>query len=278
LRSIPPGHRVFAYRRPAECFHPAGDLFRSFTPPSASLTFKPRCFSRPRSTPKPGVTAPRLSFTALQHSHVNSPFIALLSKCPEDVALSPRKSRPQGLATLSTVSARSHPEASFSFPRSWASPFEALLLPDDRRNVSVPPLRSRAFLRNLFGLGSALQRVPPIRKAAPLFATERIRFGQGHCFLRVSGLSGFPSGLRIRQVSLPSNNPCGIGSRHLSRSAFASPLGCYRRPARHLPFQGAGLSGLSAVRSRVLFEPSTPADYFFILRIPRLLPAARPLS
>jgi hypothetical protein len=68
LRSIPPGPRVFAPRSPVQCLHRTGDLSCPSTPPSASLTFKPRRFPRPRSTPKPGSTAPRLSFFALQHS------------------------------------------------------------------------------------------------------------------------------------------------------------------------------------------------------------------
>lgn len=193
LRSIPPGPRVFAPSRLVQCLHRTSDLSCPSTPPSASLTFKPRRLTRPRSTPKPGSAAPRLSFYALQHSHVSEPFNAPLSGCPEDVALSLRKSRPRGLATPSAVSARSHLEAFSSFRRSWASPFEALLLTDGRECVSAFPFRSGAFSRNLFGLGSALQRFTPAGEAVPLYATGRIRSGRGPCSHRVSGLSGTPS-------------------------------------------------------------------------------------
>lgn len=54
-------------------------------------------------------------------------------------------------------------EASFSSQRSWASPFEAFLLPDGRKSVSTLPLRSDASLSNLVGLTPAFQRLAPIR-------------------------------------------------------------------------------------------------------------------
>jgi hypothetical protein len=68
LRSIPPGLRVLAPGRPVKCLHPTSDLSCPSTPPSASLTFKPRHVTRPRSTPKPDSAAPRLSSSALQHT------------------------------------------------------------------------------------------------------------------------------------------------------------------------------------------------------------------
>jgi hypothetical protein len=56
-----------------------------------------------------------------------------------EACLAPEKSRPQGLATLSTRLPAPYPvEASFSPQRSWASPFRALLLSRDRRKVSLP--------------------------------------------------------------------------------------------------------------------------------------------
>lgn len=69
-------------------------------------------------------------------------------------------------------------EASFSSPRSWASPFKALLLPRGQTKISSGSLRSRAFTQNLFGLVSAPQRLSPPRKAVPLFASRRISSGR----------------------------------------------------------------------------------------------------
>jgi len=61
LRSIPLGPKVFASRRLGSCLQDPSDLPCPFPPPSASLTFKPRQLSRPWSTPKPGLSTPRLS-------------------------------------------------------------------------------------------------------------------------------------------------------------------------------------------------------------------------
>jgi hypothetical protein len=52
--------------------------------------------------------------------------------------LAPKKSHPQGLATLSVMSARSTMEAFFSPPRSWAFPYEVFLRGLGRAGVSSP--------------------------------------------------------------------------------------------------------------------------------------------
>jgi hypothetical protein len=53
--------------------------------------------------------APRLSFLALQHFRIGSPFFSPLTRRPEGVALLSWKSHPQGLATLSMVPAKANP-------------------------------------------------------------------------------------------------------------------------------------------------------------------------
>jgi len=59
-------------------------------------------------------------------------------------------------------------EASFSSPRSWASPFKAFLLPRGQKRVSPSSLRSRASLQTLIGFESAPQRFlsPQISRAS----------------------------------------------------------------------------------------------------------------
>lgn len=73
-------------------------------------------------------------------------------------------------------------EASFSSPRVWASPFSAFLPKDDRKKSFLSLFRSRAFLQNLLGFEPAPQRLFPIPRAVPLFATGWIRTGRGPCF------------------------------------------------------------------------------------------------
>lgn len=116
LRSIPPGPRVFAPGRPVKCLHPTSDLSCPSTPPSASLTFKPRHFARPRSTPKPDSVAPRLSSSALQHS--SDPRTLLFIPCGTSEKLLP---------CLSEV-----PPSGFGYPLGDFSPS------DPREPLSAP--------------------------------------------------------------------------------------------------------------------------------------------
>jgi len=197
------------------------------------------------------------------------PFFSPLSRRPEDVALPLRKSRPQGLATLSAASAPESLRAFFSSPRSWASPFEAFLFRDDRENLSIFPLRSCAFLRDLSGLGTALQRVHPATEAVSLFATGWIRSGRNPCSLGLSDLPGSPSACRIRRASLPPDDPHDVGFRRPSRNAVATPTGRSRQAARRFPLRDAGLLGLSAAQlSRSFRTGHSPRTIFSSRRTP----------
>jgi len=160
--------------------------------------------------------------------------------------------------------------ASSSSPRSWASPFEALLFRSDRENLSISPLRSCAFSRDLSGLGTALQRVDPATEAVSLFATGWVRSGRDPCSLGLSDLSGSPSACRIRRASLPPNNPHGVGSPRPSRNRVASPTGPSRQTARRFPLRDAGLSGLSAVRLPRSFRTGHSPMTIFSSRRPRI--------
>jgi len=229
----------------------------------ASYALKPR--RRPVSLvdPNPRPSAPRLSFVALQRSKVQKPFFSPLAERPRRVALRPRKSHPQGLATLSVASALEPLGASFSPRHSWASPFRALLLRGDRGNLSASLLRPCALSRNLLGFGPALRRVDPTAEAVPLFATGWIRSGRGPCSPGPAGLSGSPSAGRIRQVSLPPENPRGVGLSRPSRNGVAAPSGPSQQAARRFPSRDAGLSGLSAARlSHPLRRSGLPRTIF----------------
>jgi hypothetical protein len=112
--------------------------------------------------------APRLSFRALQHFRIPAPFFSLsFRKASEELCQVPRKCRPQGLATLSTVSAtktlgevyvpnarRLRSSELFSF-RAVDGAF--------RLNLSAPAFSYKTRL----GLALTLQRFAPARKAAP---------------------------------------------------------------------------------------------------------------
>jgi len=244
--------------------------------PSAFPTLKPRRYRA--SSVDPEATPPGASFELSCPSASDNPgnpvFRFPFRRSARRDATPLRRSHPQGLATLSVASAPRALRAFSSSPRSWASPYEALLLPGDRKNVSIPSLRSRASTRNLIGLGSAPQRFPPAVKAVPLRAAGWIRPGRGPCFLGPSGLPGSPSPVCIRKASLLPDHPRGVSSSHLSRSGVTPPSGPYQTEARRFPLQDADLPGLPADGPRTLFEPEVPRGLFFHLRTPG--PLARP--
>jgi hypothetical protein len=97
--------------------------------------------------------APRLRFMALQHFRHGAPFLAPPfreasgSRCPDS-----RKCRPQGLATLSTVSACPRPGGCISTPNApGLRPTELCSFPAIGMTLSDHPFRSCAFLSNPFG-------------------------------------------------------------------------------------------------------------------------------
>jgi len=183
---------------------------------------------------------------------------------------SPGKPPPQGLATLSRIFLVLQPtEASFNSPRSWASPLEALLLHSDRKDVSLSPLRSCAFPQNLPGFESALQRFSPAMKAVPLYAPGWIRSGRGPGSLRAFDLSGSPSEFDLSRASLPRSFPSDVALSRPSRNGLRSPSGAFTsNPARLFPFQGAGLSGLFAVRRSRSIRTLPLRGLFFPLQGP----------
>jgi len=84
--------------------------------------------------------APRSRDSTLQHLKNPEPFLFTLGfpRASWRLCRLPRKSRSQGLATLSARLSTLDPlEASFSSRRSGASPFRAFLLSSDRKKVSL---------------------------------------------------------------------------------------------------------------------------------------------
>jgi len=113
----------------------------------------------------------------------------------------PRKSHPQGLATLSVTSVVPPLEASFSSPRSWAFPFRALLLPRDRKGVSTSPsalaLPTKTFPASIRRSDGFLPRGKPV----PSFAPGTINSGRG---------LGSPGPFQPLRLSLPSPDLAGL--------------------------------------------------------------------
>jgi hypothetical protein len=91
-----------------------------------------RCFRERLGSPQSLHEAPR--FTPWPYSMIEQKNPKFERRCHAF-----QGSRPQGLATLSTVSALLPLEASFSFPRSWALLFRALFQPGGRTTVSRGP-------------------------------------------------------------------------------------------------------------------------------------------
>jgi len=137
-------------------------------------------------------------------------------------------------------------EASFSSQRSGASPFKAFLLFGDRIPVSRHPLRSRAFLPNPSGPDTGASAVfRPPKKPYPL-CSQRFRSGRGPGSPGPLSLSGSLLALPGKKASLFSSVPRVLSPRLPSQAAVLRTSGPWERARQRLPFQGAGLSGLSS--------------------------------
>jgi hypothetical protein len=119
---------------------------------------------------EPPPQAPCRSVPALQHVQIGRTLLFTSSEASRMCCLTSGKSRPQGLATLSTAYQPSQPlEASFSPQRSWAFSFRALLLPSAREKVSLSPA-ALALPYQPFRPGTRAPTVQAHPKSRPPFA------------------------------------------------------------------------------------------------------------
>jgi hypothetical protein len=190
---------------------------------------------------------PRLSFAALQHSQIQEPLFSLLVREASGALCSAsRKTRPQGLATLSAARAPEFPEAFFSFRRSWASPFRAFLLPGDRPGLSTGPSAPALSPETSSALGRRFDGLIPPRKPYPFAQPDRLNpvgalallgFRASQVFLPLSGSDGRLS----RRMSLPvlasvtprgtrSPHPQGVSRGRLGISPYGTPACLAFRP------------------------------------------------
>jgi len=158
---------------------------------------------------------------------------------PSGFALHTRKSRSQGLATLTAAFALRTLEASFSVQRSWASPFRAfhsspVIRPRFPKILSAPALpciTSAALHRRLSGL------LPP-EKLYPFLATQRVNPGRGRLLswaFRLPRFSPFLGGLkRLSLFKLPS---CSFPPR-ASQPTVSRASGFYIRRRSAFPPKG----------------------------------------
>jgi hypothetical protein len=101
-----------------------------------------------------------------------------------------QKSRPQGLATLSTVSAPFNLGSIFQPPTLLGLPFRALLLRYDRCSLSKTSLRSGALLQNLSASHRRFSGLFPQRKPCLCLLPGGLDRDETSCSPGLSGLSG----------------------------------------------------------------------------------------
>jgi hypothetical protein len=125
---------------------------------------------------------PRVSLSALQRLWNEEPFLSpdLSVERLSGFALLTQKFRSQGLATLSAASALRTLKASFSFQRSWVSPFRAFY---SSPVIGFPFLKTLSVLALPCITSAALQWrlngfLSP-KKLYPLLATQRVNPGRG---------------------------------------------------------------------------------------------------
>jgi hypothetical protein len=97
--------------------------------------------------------------------------------------------------------------ACFSLQRSWASPFRAFLLPDDRPRVT-PRLSAPALFREtLSALHRRFSGFIPSEKPSPYMPPGGLVRARGNCSLGLSDLSGSPAANPFRRSSPPPEIP-----------------------------------------------------------------------
>lgn len=200
---------------------------------------KPPSYSRPTSTVIRFPKTPRVSFEALQHIQIEEPFFSPnhSARRPSGFALHTRKSRSQGLATLPAAFALRTLEASFSFQRSWASPFRAFLsspviepwFPKAPSALALPCITSAALHRRLSGL------LPP-KKLYPFLATQRVNPGRGRLLSWAFQLPRFSlSSGGLKRLSLSKLPSCSFPPRASQPTALRTSGFCIRRRSAFPP-------------------------------------------
>jgi len=190
---------------------------------------------------------------------------APLSKRPADFCPAYRKSRTQGLATLSTASALQIPGSLFQLPTLLGFALQSFFPrggPADSFDSTSPLLRFPIKPRSLM---PALQRFPSPNEAVLLFATRRFSSGRSLLLSWAFGSLGF------------SHPKTDFESFYLSKfpSRSWSPSSLVRRGSRNLRGFRSQRFGISRCRAptRLTFRPTVvrhllekrlPADYFFV--------------
>jgi len=221
--------------------------------------------------PKPRPTAPRLSFPALQHSQIQEPFFSPLSRRPRNVALLPRKSHPQGLATLSVVSAPEPLEASSSPRHSWAPPFKAFLLHGDPENLSIPRSAPALSLKTFSASSRRSDGLLPPWKPYPSSLPDGLDPAGALALLGFTTSQALPPSTaphqhlsgRVAFPVLASLVPHETGSPH--------PQGLPSQWPGFFPYGTPACLAFLPSSPRALFEPVTDRGLFFPLEGPQPL-------
>jgi hypothetical protein len=186
---------------------------------------------------EPPHQAPRLSFFALQHFRVKRPFFSL-SRASEKRCAALQKSHPQGLATLSMVSALFTLGSLFQLPTLLGFALQSFAPSRGSKNPFEFSSPLRRFPIKPPGLMPALQRLCPPGKAVSLAASRRLRSGRDPGSPGPSGLSGSPVHLSREEASLFLSDPPVLGLRLSSRRPNRPDLRAFGKMASASPFTG----------------------------------------
>jgi hypothetical protein len=149
-----------------------------------------------------------------------------------------QRSRPQGLATLSTVSASPSLGNPFQFPTLLGFALQSFSPIPRSKHPFGCPFRSYAFRSHPLGLPLALQRLTPARSAVSLLRPGFLRTRAGSRALLSFGPLRLSSVEPMRKL-LPSSFPSRPLPPPLSRSGEAGAPRFLLSTAQHLPsFEG----------------------------------------
>lgn len=120
-----------------------------------------------------------LGYRALQHIRIHAPFFRFLTEASDPSCLSSRRTRSQGLATL-TAARCVDPWGSLSIPNAHGlHPSKLFSDPVIGNRSSRPPFRSRVFVQDLAASYRRPSGFVPPSQPCPFFASRVINPGQG---------------------------------------------------------------------------------------------------
>ena len=162
-------------------------------------------------------------------------------------------------------------EASFSSPRSWASPFRAFLLFGDRKPISELPSAPALSCKTCSALHPRSSGFLPPKKPSPFVLPECLTRVGSSCSLGILASRVSPSAEPIEEL-LPLQSPSRPSETNASQPSFPGTSGFFSQRLGSLPpWRAPTRLVFLTCCVRYLFKRWTRRGLFFQLQVPTSL-------